>query len=72
MEFSDTQIEKEDPDRIFVHRMADIVESLCNLTYLICEDADYPEKVRQYAGISEERLRTLIELLRSRNSQGLS
>jgi hypothetical protein len=69
MEFPQIHTAKGDSDRIFVHRAANIVEALCNLTYLICEDADYPDKVRRYAGISEERLRALTELLHSRNEQ---
>ncbi len=50
-------------DKVFLERATDIVEGLCNLTYLICEEAERPEKVRFYAGLSEERLRAMINLL---------
>jgi hypothetical protein len=52
----------------FIDQASDIVEALVNLIYLICEEADRPERVRLYAGMSEERLRGMIELLRSRGS----
>ena len=55
-------------ERIFITCASNIVEALCNLTYLICEDADRPEKVRQYASLSEERLRALTDLLRTRHA----
>jgi hypothetical protein len=50
-------------DKVFLEKTTDIVEGLCNLTYLICEDAERPEKVRFYASLSEERLRAMIDLL---------
>jgi hypothetical protein len=49
--------------KIFISRASNVVEALCNLTYLICEDADHPEKVRRYAGICEEQLRVMTRLL---------
>jgi hypothetical protein len=52
-------------DKHFLERTTDIVEGLCNLTYLICEDADRPEKVRYYASLSEQRLQVMIDLLRA-------
>jgi hypothetical protein len=52
-------------DRFFLEKTSDIVEGLCNLTYLICDEADRPEKVRYYAGLSEQRLQSMIELLRA-------
>jgi hypothetical protein len=50
-------------EKIFISRASNIVEALCNLTYLICVDADHPEKVRQYAGICEEQLQVITRLL---------
>jgi hypothetical protein len=55
-------------ERSFIPRASNIVEALCNLTYLICEDADRPEKVRQYASLCEERLRALTDLLQTRHA----
>jgi hypothetical protein len=51
-----------DDDR-FCQEAANIVEALSNLTYLICEEADRPAKVRQYASMSDERLRAMNRLL---------
>jgi hypothetical protein len=56
-------------DRVFVCKATNIVEALYNLTYLICEEADHPERVRQYAGMSEERLRAMAELLMQESPQ---
>jgi hypothetical protein len=50
-------------NKLFLEQTTDIVEGLCNLTYLICEEAEQPEKVRFYASLSEERLRAMINLL---------
>lgn len=52
-------------EKVFFEQTSDIVEGLCNLTYLICEEADRPERVRYYAGLSEQRLQVMIDLLRS-------
>ena len=52
-------------EKLFLEQTCDIVEGLCNLTYLICQDADRPEKVRYYAGLSEQRLQAMIDLLRA-------
>ena len=41
-----------------------MTEALSNLTYLICEEADRPERVRLYASMSEECLRALTEALK--------
>jgi hypothetical protein len=49
----------------FVEEATDIVEALCNLTYLICEEADHPGKVRHFASMSEERLSSMTRLLNS-------
>ena len=54
-----------DSEMIFVTRCANIMEALYNLTYLICEDADRPDKVRQYTSLCEERLRALTYLLQT-------
>jgi hypothetical protein len=54
-----------DDDR-FCQEAANIVEALSNLTYLICEEADRPGKVRQYATMSNERLRAMNSLLLAR------
>ena len=49
---------------VFLEQTSNLVEGLCNLTYLICEEADRPDQVRYYAGLSEQRLQSVIELLR--------
>ena len=49
----------------FLEEAANIVEALCNLTYLICEEADHPGKVRHLASMSEERLVSMTRLLNS-------
>jgi hypothetical protein len=45
------------------------LEALSNLIYLICEDADHPPKVRQYANLCEERLRVMASLVGSVREQ---
>jgi hypothetical protein len=57
-----------DSDKAFITRASNIVEALWNLTYLICEDADRPEKVRQYASLCEERLQALTALLQTQRA----
>ena len=52
-------------DKLFLEQTSNIVEGLCNLTYLICEEADRPDQVRYYAGLSEKRLQSMIDLLRA-------
>jgi hypothetical protein len=42
---------------INIYSASNILEALANLTYLICEDAEYPEKVRHYASIMERTFR---------------
>jgi len=49
----------------FLAHATDISDTLANLTYLICVDADYPARVRLYAEQANERLRALGSLLRS-------
>jgi hypothetical protein len=46
--------------------VSNIAEALFNLTYLISEDAEHPNKVRQYASLSEDLLRALTELLKEK------
>ena len=49
---------------LFIRRAANHAEALYNLIYLICEDAEHPEKVRHYASLSEQSLQSLTQLLR--------
>jgi hypothetical protein len=51
-------------EKLFVEQTCNIVEGLCCLNYLMCEEADRPEMVRYYAGLSERRLQMMIDLLR--------
>lgn len=50
---------------IVISDISNGIEALGNLIYLICEDADHPSRVRQYAGMCEERLRVLAGLMSS-------
>ena len=52
-------------DECFLEEAANIVEALCNLTYLICEEAEHPGKVLHFASMSEERLGSMTRLLNS-------
>ncbi len=63
-----TSASDSESERSFITRASNIVEALCNLIYLICVDADRPEKVRQYASLSEERLQALTDLLQTRHA----
>jgi hypothetical protein len=45
----------------------DSIEALCNLVYLLNEEADKPEKVRFYANLSDQQLQTLRCLLSETN-----
>jgi hypothetical protein len=47
----------------FVNRATDILECLLCLNYLICEEADNPDKVRENANIVEERVQAMRALL---------
>jgi hypothetical protein len=51
-------------DKHFVIRATDILESLLCINYLICWEADDPDKVRNYANMADERTKALRELLR--------
>ena len=50
---------------LFISNISNGIEALGNLIYLICEDADHPTRVRQYASMCEERLRLLGSLMNS-------
>jgi hypothetical protein len=50
----------------FFREAADITETLRNLAYLICAEADHPAKVRYYGTMSEARLAELTELLKTK------
>jgi len=52
-------------DDILISDISNGIEALGNLIYLICEDADHPSQVRQYANMCEERLRVLASLMNS-------
>jgi hypothetical protein len=57
---------KEDRDDLrFFKEASNTLEALCNLNYLICEEADHPDKVRQFARFAEERLGNMAALLES-------
>jgi hypothetical protein len=49
--------------RVYISRMSDVLEALSNLTYLICEDAEHPDKVKNYVSMCEERLEAMRHLL---------
>jgi hypothetical protein len=53
------------PDKIAINNISNVIEALGNLIYLICEEADHPPRVRQYANMCEERLRVMISLVNS-------
>ena len=50
-------------EKLFLDQTCNLVEGLCCLNYLICEEADRPERVRYYAGLLERRLQMMIDLL---------
>jgi hypothetical protein len=52
---------------IYVSKGSDILEALTNLTYLICEEADQPERVKHYVSMCEERLEAMRRLLVANN-----
>ena len=55
------EISMQDP--VLLDRAADIVEVICNLNYLIREEAGDAEKIRYYTGLSDGRVKALITLL---------
>jgi hypothetical protein len=52
-------------DHGIIDQVMNITETLVNLNYLICVEADDPARVRTYANLAEERLQTLARLLQS-------
>jgi hypothetical protein len=63
MEEFETGIPSADHE-LFIRRAANYTEALANLIYLICEEAEHPEKVRHYASLSGKSLQGLTQLLR--------
>ena len=63
MEDFETRIPRADHER-FIRKAANHAEALSNLIYLMCEEAEHPEKVRHYASLSEQSLQSLSQLLR--------
>jgi hypothetical protein len=51
-------------DKSAVYDLSNIAEALFNLTFLIREESDQPDKVRRYVGMCEEKLRIMVEKLR--------
>jgi hypothetical protein len=49
---------------LFICRAFNRTEALCNLIYLVCEEAEHPAKVRHYASLSKQRLQSITQLLR--------
>jgi hypothetical protein len=49
---------------LFIRRASNHTEALCNLIYLIREEAEHPERVRYYASLSEQSLQSLPQLIR--------
>jgi hypothetical protein len=54
-----------EPNKIHIAGISNGLEALVNLIYLICEDADHPPRIRQYANMCEERLRAMTGLVNS-------
>jgi len=52
-------------NRILIGSISNGLEALNNLIYLICEDADRPRMVRQYANMCEERLQKMTSVVNS-------
>ena len=59
----------EKPNDHLIGNISNGIEALGNLIYLICEDADHPSRVRQYASMCEERLRVLTSVMRAAGEQ---
>lgn len=60
--------EKEN-NKIVFSSISNGLEALNNLIYLICEDADHPPRVRQYANLCEERLQIMTSVVNSMREQ---
>ena len=56
---------QKEPNNVLINNISNGLEALSNLIYLICEDADHPPRVRQYANLCEERLRVMASLVSS-------
>ena len=52
-------------DRSIIDQALNISETLVNLNYLMCVEADDPARTRGYGSHSEERLQALVRLLQS-------
>jgi hypothetical protein len=52
-----------------ISSMSNGLETLNNLIYLICEDADQPPRVRHYANMCEERLQVMTSAVNSMREQ---
>ena len=50
-------------DPFLLDKAANIVEVICNLNYLIREEAGDAEKIRYYTDLSDGRVKALITLL---------
>ena len=57
------------PNDDLISNISNGIEALGNLIYLICEDADHPSRVRQYASMCEERLGVLTNVMRTASEQ---
>jgi hypothetical protein len=47
----------------FLCEASNILEVLCNLNFLICEEADCSAKIRQYVDLTDERLKAMAHLI---------
>jgi hypothetical protein len=54
---------------IHIGNLSNGLEALNNLIFLICEDADHPPRVRQYANMCEERLQLMTNAVNSMRDQ---
>jgi hypothetical protein len=52
-------------DRSLIDQALNITETLVNLNFLMCAEADDPARTRSYGNHSEERLQALVRLLQS-------
>jgi hypothetical protein len=52
-----------------IGNMSNGLEALNNLIYLICEDADHPSRVRQYANMCQERVQVMTSVVKSMREQ---
>jgi hypothetical protein len=52
-------------DRDVIDQVMNITETLANLNYLICVEAENPAIIHSYTKLAEERLQTLARILQS-------